>query len=86
MHEVPSHQTSYAEQDQVFVCEAIGKLRRTEYMRRPCFGRSRHSHAIRQTNNRIKQSRKRLDKHGTGKHKRVGLWQYEVMNDYDVFV
>ena len=27
----------------------------------------------------------RLDKHGTGKRKRVGLVQWEVMLDHDMF-
>ena len=88
MHEILSQQNSNAEQDQIFACEPwpIGKLRRTEYMRRPCFGRSRQSRANKQSINRIKQSRKKLDKHVTGKHKKVGLVQCEVMNDHDMFV
>ncbi len=86
MHEVSSEQNSYVEQDQVFACEPVGHFRRREYMRRPSSVRSSQSRANRQADNRIKQPRKRLDKHGTGKHKRVGLVQWEVMLDRKVFV
>jgi len=86
MHEVPSKQNSYAEQDQIFACEPIGQLRRREYTRRPSFVRSKQCRANRQADNRIKQPRKRLGKHGTGKHKRVGLVQWEMMLDHDMFV
>ncbi len=86
MHQVPSEENSYVEPDQIFPCEPIGQLRRREYMRRPSSVRSRQCRANRQADNRIKQPRMRLDKHGTGKHKRVGLVQWEVMLDHDVVV
>ena len=84
-HQVPSEENSYVEPDQVFPCEPIGQLRRKEYMRRPFSVRSRQCRANRQADNRIKQPRTRLDKH-SGKHKRVGLVQWEVMLDHYVFV
>ena len=86
MHEVPSEQNSYVEPDQIFACEPIGQLRRREYTCRPSSVRSRQCRANRQADNRIKQPRMSLDKHDTGKHKRVGLVQWEVMLDHDVFV
>ncbi len=74
------------ERDQIFACEPNGQLRRREYMRRPCYVMSRQCCANRQADNRIKQRRKRLGKHGTGKHKRLGLVQWEMMLDHGVFV
>ncbi len=86
MHQAPSEQKyTYVEPDQIFPCEPIGLLRRREYMRKPSSVRSRQCRANKQADNRIKQPRMRLDKHGTGKHKRVGLVQWEVMLDHDVF-
>ena len=86
MHEVPSETNSYVQQDQIFACEPVGQLRGREYTHRVFSVRNRKCHANRQADNRIKQSRNRLGKHVTAKHKRVGLVQWEVMLDCDVFV
>ncbi len=86
MHEVPSGTNSYVQQDQIFACEPVGQLRRREYTHRVFAVRNRKCHTNRQADNRIKQPRKRLDKHVTGKHKRVGLVQWELMLDCDVFM
>ena len=83
MHEVPSEQNAYAEQDQIFACKPIGKLSDRGYTRRPYFVRGRQCRGNRQANNRVKQPRKWLDKHDTGKHKRVGLVQWEMMLEWD---
>ena len=82
MHEEPS----FFQQDQIFACQPIGQLRRREYTHRTFSVRNRKCHANKQADNRIKQPRKRLDKHFTGTHKRVGLVQWELMLDCDVFV
>ncbi len=85
MHEVLSETNSYVQQDQIFACEPVGQLRRREYTHRVFSVRNRKCHANRQADNRIKQPRKRLDKRGTGKHKRVGLVQWQLMLHQDVF-
>ena len=81
------HETnSYVQQDKIFACEPVGQLRGKEYTHRVFAVRSRKCRTNRQADNRIKQPRKRLDKHFTGKHKRVGLVQWELMLDCDVFM